>query len=74
MGSLSKSKEGQRSEGKVITNRESKGQKGLIGVDLVVGFELVCGADFEGTSIQADLATMVVEVECKNNLNENSGA
>jgi len=74
VGPLSKRIEGQRSEGKVLSNKESKGQKGLLGVDLGAGSELVCEAALEGSTLQANLATLVVEVECKNNFNENSGA
>ena len=74
-GSLTKSKAGQRSEEKVTTtNKESMGQKGSVGVDLVGGSELGCGAGLEGSLVQPDVALLVMDLEHKNNSNKKYGA
>jgi len=73
MVSLSKNTRGQWKEEKAITKAEKKGYKGLEGVDLPPDSDFGGRAALLGNSEQAELAEVVMDVECKNKLFENVG-
>jgi len=71
--SLSESTGGQWNAKKAITKAESKGHKGLGGVDLSPDSDFGGDAAFLRSSEQADLAKVVVDMECNIKPNENHG-
>ncbi|KAK7355370.1 hypothetical protein VNO80_14625 [Phaseolus coccineus] len=71
-GSFSKSKECQKKEKKSFTNEGRKGQNAYEGFDLDIFSGQVCNYTCMSNPVHAELAKVVVDIECKNSQQEPS--